>query len=108
MGWVGNSASTEVQFRRQTSGSHAPVASQKGAIVPVGSVTGASLNPNNVAEVPRDTTSCPGLTTSRSGGWGLEVSIGALSWRSYIITVARTTEVNIENMEATYPMMPTS
>ena len=56
------------------SGSQAPVASQKGAMVPLASITGDELTPNSVAEVPRDTTSCPGLQWHASdisvGDWG--------------------------------------
>ena len=55
--FVCTSESTEVQLSRQTRGSHAPVASQKGAITPLRSNTGEALIPNRVAEVPRETTS---------------------------------------------------
>lgn len=53
---------TDVQFSRQMRGSHAPVASQKGATVPLGSSTGWLLMAKSVAEVPRDITSCPSLS----------------------------------------------
>ncbi len=42
-------------------GSQAPVASQKGATVPLGSSTGTSLTPKRHPEVPSEATNCPGL-----------------------------------------------
>mmetsp|Transcript_37448 Transcript_37448/g.89018 ORF Transcript_37448/g.89018 Transcript_37448/m.89018 type:complete len:253 (-) Transcript_37448:508-1266(-) len=56
------SSATAVQFMMQSSGSHAPVQSQKGATVPVGSRMGLGEYPKRVAEVPRETTQTPSLT----------------------------------------------
>mmetsp|Transcript_23617 Transcript_23617/g.51543 ORF Transcript_23617/g.51543 Transcript_23617/m.51543 type:complete len:209 (-) Transcript_23617:762-1388(-) len=51
-----------VQFCVHTSGIQPPVASQNGAIVPEGSITGLAQYPNNVPLVPSETTSLPLFT----------------------------------------------
>lgn len=55
------SSGTLVQFKVQMSGSHAPVASQKGQMVPLGSMMGVLDLPKIVPEVPNDTTIWPSL-----------------------------------------------
>lgn len=58
---------TRLPAPSHTSGSQAPVASQKGAIVPLASTMGAAETPNSVPLVPRDTTSWPSLVTPGLG-----------------------------------------
>ena len=53
------SSVTVVQFMVHSSGSHEPVASQKGLTAPEGSSTGLVDSPNRVPEVPRDITQVP-------------------------------------------------
>ena len=60
-GWRTSSV-TRVQFMVHSSGIHAPVASQKGAMPPLLSSMGRLARPKSVPEVPREITQVPSFT----------------------------------------------